>query len=77
MIDFWLGTIDREDLDKDYMAPERMVWCHLGVDWIRKFARGSTGEIPEHPLTKIDKIVGDDIESDLAELQALDGRKVD
>jgi hypothetical protein len=76
MIDIWLGTVDREDLDKDYMVPERMVWCHYGVPWIRQFAHDGSGGIPEHPLTKIDKSMGDDIEADLAELRALKGANI-
>jgi hypothetical protein len=34
-------------------------------------ARHGAGGIPEHPLTKIDKLVGDDIEDDLQELAKL------
>ena len=72
MLDIWLGTVDREDLEKDYMSPERMLWCEKGVPWIRKLARSGAGDIPEHPLTKIDKCVGDDVEDDLKELESLD-----
>ena len=72
MIDFWLGTVDREDLEKDYMAAERKLWCEKGVPWIRKLSQVGAGDIPEHPLTKIDKLVGDDIEEDLKELAGLD-----
>lgn len=71
MLDIWSSTIDREDLDHDYMVPERMLWCHMGVPWIRRYTREGLGGVPEHPLTKIDKIVGDDIEDDLKELAAL------
>ena len=31
MLDIWLGTVDREDLERDYMSPERMLWCEKGV----------------------------------------------
>ena len=67
MLDIWLGSVDREDLEKDYMSPERMLWCEKGVPWIRQLARGGAGGIPEHPLTKIDKVVGDEVEADLKE----------
>ena len=60
MLDIWLGTVDREDIEKDYMSPERMLWCDKGVPWIRRLARSGAGGIPEHPLTKIDKLVEDD-----------------
>lgn len=69
MLDIWLGTVDREDLEKDYMSPERMMWCEKGVPWIRKLSQVGAGGIPEHPLTKIDKSVGDDISEDLKELE--------
>ncbi|KAK5165731.1 uncharacterized protein LTR77_008654 [Saxophila tyrrhenica] len=72
MLDLWSATIDREDLEKEYMAPERMVWCHYAVPWVGKLAREGAGGIPEHPLTKIDKVVGDDVTEDLRELEALE-----
>ena len=71
MLDIWLGTVDREDLQEDYMKPERMLWCEKGVPWIRELAKNGAGGIPEHPLTKIDKVVGDGIEDDLKELAKL------
>jgi rhodanese-related sulfurtransferase len=55
MLDIWLGTVDREDLDDgDKMEPERQMWCDMGVGWIRRFARNG---IPEHPLSKIDQVL--------------------
>lgn len=57
MVDICLGTIDREDLEMDSMHPERMMWCEKGVPWIRKWATGGAGGIPEHPLTKVDILV--------------------
>lgn len=71
MIDIWLGTVDREDLEKEYMKPERMLWCEKGIPRVREMARYGAGGIPEHPLSKIDKLVGDDIEDDLKELAKL------
>lgn len=52
MLDLWLGTVDREDLEK--MEPERQMWFDMGVDWVRRFARNG---IPEHPLSNIDQVV--------------------
>lgn len=55
MLDLWLGTVDREDLDDgDKIEPERQLWCDMGVGWIRRFARNG---MPEHPLTKIDQVI--------------------
>ena len=75
MLDIWLGTVDRECLEENYMKPERMLWCEMGVPWIRELASKGAGGIPEHPLTKIDKMVGDNVSSDLEELSNMvDGR---
>lgn len=71
MLDIWLGTVDRKDLEKDYMKPERMLWCEKGIPWVREMTRSGAGGIPEHPLTKIDKVVGDDIHEDLKELEGI------
>ena len=70
MLDIWLGTVDREDLEKDFMRPERMLWCEKGVPWVREMARDGAGRVPEHPLTKIDKVIGDDVSEDLRQLAA-------
>ena len=58
MLDIWLGTVDRKDLDAEGMVPERILWCDFGIDWIRRFATQGGGGIPEHPTTKIDELVG-------------------
>ena len=74
MLDIWLGTVDREVLEKEWMKPERILWCEKGVPWIRELAKNGAGGVPEHPLTKIDKHDGDDVEDDLRELE---GRRRD
>lgn len=60
MVDLWLGTVDREATEKDYMHPERMVYREKGVSWALSMARYGAGGIPEHPLTRIDKLVGEE-----------------
>jgi hypothetical protein len=72
MLDILLGTIDRKDLDHENMKPERRMWCAMGVPWIMDMADRGAGGIPAHPLTKIDKVLGDNIESDLEELKAME-----
>lgn len=57
MLDIWLGTVDREDLEGEQLVPERQLWCDKGVNWIRKFATAGAGGIPEHPLSKINVVV--------------------
>lgn len=52
------------------MRPERALWCEKAVPWVAEMARNGHGGIPEHPLTKIDKVMGDDITADMTELNA-------
>ncbi len=59
MLDIWLGTVDRKELEAEGMVPERMLWCDFGIDWIRKWSIRGGGGIPEHPTTKIDEMVGE------------------
>ncbi|KAK4504268.1 hypothetical protein PRZ48_005184 [Zasmidium cellare] len=71
MLDIWLGTVDRSDLEQDFMRPERALWCAKAVPWVAEMARSGNGGIPEHPLTKIDKVMADDVSADMVELNAL------
>ncbi|KAL9113062.1 MAG: hypothetical protein Q9227_002674 [Pyrenula ochraceoflavens] len=57
MLDIWLGTVDREHLEKEWMKPERRLWCDMGIDWVKHFAYEGTGHAPAHPLFQIDKFV--------------------
>lgn len=59
------------DLEQDFMRPERALWCAKAVPWVAQMARSGNGGIPEHPLTKIDRLMSDDITADLAELNAI------
>lgn len=47
MLDFWLGTVDREDLELEWMRPDTRVWCDWGVGWIKGLVVGGAGDIPE------------------------------
>lgn len=60
MLDIWLGTIDSSTLQEPWMAPERMLWCEKGIDWVMRYASHGAGGIPMHPLTKIDILVAKD-----------------
>ena len=57
MLDLWLGTIDRADLDDERMRPERQLWCEKGVGWIQEFARRGGNGLPMHPTWKIDELM--------------------
>jgi hypothetical protein len=70
MLDISIGSVDRADLEHEYMAPERMLWCHYGIPWLRKVARSGL-DVPEHPLMQADKTMEDDIEEDLKKIESL------
>lgn len=55
MVDILLGTVDREDLEKDWLKPERELWWDMGIPWIRDLAREGTSKenMPRHPLWKM------------------------
>lgn len=65
MLDVVLGTVDRGDLEREFMVPERAMWCHYSVPWIRGLLTGGVEGVQLHPLTRIDKLLGDNIEADL------------
>lgn len=57
MIDILLGTVDRESLNEEWLAPERQLWWECGLDWVRKFATVGAGLSPKHPSYKINELV--------------------
>jgi len=44
----WLGTIDREDLEKDWLNPQAHCWIDVEVPWIGKLACEGSGGIPRY-----------------------------
>jgi len=55
MVDILLGTVDREDLEKDWLKPERELWWEMGIPWVRDLTRDGTlkEDLPRHPLWKM------------------------
>lgn len=52
-----MGTIDREDLEREELRPERHVWWDMGIGWIKElFGKGDEG-MPKHPLARITDFV--------------------
>ncbi|KAF4628673.1 hypothetical protein G7Y89_g9473 [Cudoniella acicularis] len=47
-LDIWTGTIDREDLEKDWLIPVRHCWIDVEVPWIGRMACEGTGGAPRH-----------------------------
>lgn len=54
LFDVLLGTIDRADLEKDWMAPDRHCWVECEIKWIKELANGVPA-MPRHPTFKLDE----------------------
>ena len=52
IFDTVLGTVDREDLEKGCLAPDRHCWWSKGVPWVQALARDGS-QIPRHPSFKV------------------------
>lgn len=52
IFDTVLGTVDREDLEKDWLAPDRHCWWSKGVPWVQALARDGS-QVPRHPSFKV------------------------
>ena len=52
IFDTLLGSVDRSDLERAWMAPERHSWWSLGIGWVKDGVRkGFAG--PRHPIFKV------------------------
>lgn len=49
IMDLVLGSVDRHDLDKEYMLPERHLWWSVGIEWIKAFLVKGWSDIDRHP----------------------------
>ena len=59
-IDIMLGTIDREQLDQPWMAPERELNFNDGISWAKAVAvKGLPG--PKHPTGLFGQFVDEDV----------------
>ena len=60
MLDVYLGTVDREDLDKYALRPDRHVWWDHGVEWVKGlYKSGAQGGLPKHAITNMREVVQD------------------
>ena len=55
MLDIVLGTVDREDLERDSLAPERQLWWDRGIHWVQNFSESGAVALPKHPNYKINE----------------------
>lgn len=61
-IDFRLGTVDKEDLEMDWMVPDRHLWWERGIKWIQSVVVGAAeggglGGLPKHRDWRCDEVV--------------------
>ena len=56
IFDVVLGTFDREDLQKDWLKPDRQLWWDYGIEWVQKMTSGGLS-IPRHPTSKPNEFV--------------------
>ncbi|KAH8888963.1 hypothetical protein GQ53DRAFT_748508 [Thozetella sp. PMI_491] len=54
-VDVVLGTVDRADLEREWMQPERQLWWELGIPWVQEMVNHLPGD--KHPIYKLDEAV--------------------
>ena len=58
VIDIVLGTVDREDLEGEWMRPERHMWWTKGIGWVKELVGGAGGcDLPRHPRYMVNESV--------------------
>ena len=56
-LDILMGTIDREDLEREELRPERHIFWDKGIGWVKSlFSEGDDG-MPKHPLANLTDFV--------------------
>ena len=57
IFDVLLGTLDKEHLEKEYLAPDRHCWVECEIPWVRMLTSGWK-ELPRHPTYKVNEVAG-------------------
>ena len=57
MLAILMGTIDREDLERAELRPERHLWWEKGIDWVQKLFSEGDGGMPKHPSVWLTDVV--------------------
>ena len=57
MLDILMGTIDRADLERVELRPERHVWWEKGIEWVKTLFSEGDGGMPKHPLARLTDVV--------------------
>ncbi len=56
IFDVILGTLDREDLEKEWMAPDRHCWWSCGINWVQDLSNRRK-VLPVHPTYKVNEFL--------------------
>lgn len=54
IFDVVLGTLDREVLGEEWMAPDRHCWWSCGIGWVQRLTNGGA-VLPCHPTYKVNE----------------------
>jgi hypothetical protein len=65
MFDIWLGTFDRDVLENEWMRPEKVMWTHFGITWVRELSKCGLPDASRHPLPFIDQGEGKEDEEEV------------
>ena len=57
MVDLILGTVDRADLEMEWLRPERQIWWSRGVGWVQEMASEGGRGLLKHPGSRVDEVV--------------------
>lgn len=55
-IDFRLGTVDKEILEKEWMKPDRHLWWERGIPWVGEVVMKGMAELPTHGDWRCDEV---------------------
>ena len=56
MFDVLLGTLDREWVEQDWLAPERHFWLSCEIPWVNRILLG--GGLPRYSRSRLEEGTG-------------------
>ncbi|KAI4210963.1 MAG: hypothetical protein LQ351_006190 [Letrouitia transgressa] len=57
IFDVLVGTMDRAELEAEWMAPERQCWWSKGIGWVQRLSLEGLKEVPKHPTSRVREVV--------------------
>ena len=59
IFDVLVGSMDREFVEKDWMAPDRHCWVGCEIDWVKTLTSGGK-KLPRHPRSQLNELASAD-----------------